>query len=71
MVAILDELFNVVRMNTPYKSDYLNVLMCVFSHESYWTIRLDHSVDNGAYFKLLCLCVPPLSIFENWQFLNQ
>ena len=71
MVAILDESFNVARMDTPYKNDYLNSLMCAFSYESYQIMRRDHSVDNGTYFRLLHLRVPPLLIFESWQFLNQ
>ena len=35
MVAILDESFNLVSMDPLHKSDYLNALMCSFSHESY------------------------------------
>ena len=63
MAAILDESFNIVSIDPLYKSDYLNALICSFSHESYWTIILDSHVDNGAYFKLLYPCVSPLLIF--------
>ena len=65
MVIILDESFNVVNMDPLHKSDYLNALPCSFSHESYWTIRLDCQVDNGAYFKSLHPHVLPILIFES------
>ena len=71
MAAILDESFNLVSIDPLYKSDYLNALTCSFSHKSYWTIRLDPYVDNGAYFKSLHPRVSLLLIFESWQFLNQ